>query len=93
MPGTLIGAFTVDYLGPKWTLVGPFPVQLYHSGCLRCVILDLRPRPPSHYWVYHEWPLRTTLFKNRRLCCKLHLTLAPCDNTHDATIRSSTAYS
>lgn len=31
MPGTLGGAFVVDYLGPKYTMVDPFQLEL--SDC------------------------------------------------------------
>lgn len=58
MPGTLGGAFIVDYLGPKYTMVNPYSSHL-------CLTNSLDPWPAvsgSHRF-HHEWPLYTVGFR------------------------------
>lgn len=55
MPGTLGGAFVVDYLGPKWTMVKPY---VYHY-CLSANVssIDHWSVVPSRNRLHYEWSL------------------------------------
>ena len=70
MPGTIGGAFIVDYLGPKHTMVrfffyGP-------SFTFNLTVLDILEDPRSgatgHHWFHHEWMLRPVKASHRSLC-------------------------
>ena len=59
MPGTIIGAFVVDLLGPKYTMVR-------HPSTYFAFLLDLKGRSPDCWsalsgrdWLHHERSLRT----------------------------------
>ena len=54
MPGTIIGAFIVDYVGPKWTMIGGLLAQaiigfimsaLYKTYTILLSIFPLNPNP------------------------------------------------
>ncbi len=67
MPGTIGGAFVVDYLGPKYTMVrfssGP-------SFNFNLMVLDILEDPRSgaagHHWFHHERTLRPVEASHRR---------------------------
>lgn len=52
--GTVIGAFTVDYMGPKWQMV--CSVQLACDMTL--MYPDLWSSLPSSYRFHNEWSLQ-----------------------------------
>ena len=64
IPGTLAGAFVVDYLGPKWTMVGPF---VSHSKSYLELDADHRSPLASGHWLHHEWSLYEIDKPHRRI--------------------------
>ena len=53
--GTLIGAFIVDYLGPKYTMVSPAFIQPLYTVSNQNS--DHGASIPSFNRIYHEWTL------------------------------------
>jgi len=61
MPGTIGGAFIVDYVGPKYTMVRiPSTVHLLTFNLTSCVLEDSRSGVAGHHWFHHERSLRPT---------------------------------
>ena len=57
MPGTIGGAFVVDYLGPKYTMVSLLPPGREILGLMILIFADHRVIAASGGWISHERPL------------------------------------
>lgn len=71
MPGTIIGAFIVDYMGPKYTMVRIFCWNAYQLRLTSVMRVDLRSHLPGCHRIHHERPLRPTHQPHRSLCRRL----------------------
>ena len=52
--GTIIGAFIVDYLGPKYTMVRLLVILGFHQ---QTFLVDPWSRVASHRRIFYEWLL------------------------------------
>ena len=57
MPGTIGGAFVVDYLGPKYTMVSLLLPGREILGLMILIFADHRVIAASGGWISHERPL------------------------------------
>lgn len=72
MPGTIGGAFVVDYLGPKYTMVRFSSTDHLLTSLNGLGILeDHRSGAAGHHWLHHEWSLCPAEEAHRGLCCGL----------------------
>lgn len=72
MPGTIGGAFVVDYLGPKYTMVRFSSTdRLLTSPNGLGILEDHRSGAAGHHWLHHEWSLCPAEEAHRGLCCDL----------------------
>ena len=58
IPGTVGGAFIVDFFGPKWTMVSVVSLSMWLMTLAEWLVPDHRPPVSSCHWFHHEWPLQ-----------------------------------